>query len=268
MDGAKLEAAELAYLLVTVRARGLVGVEDPRLFPESQVDKDSTFATGLKLLKEHQWLKPGPNGSLRMDDALLYLVAVASEPEFVIFTIRERKGNERQLVLHYLAGPAVVELAAAPDGSYRLGVIADRPALAKRIAEMLAIDPASQPANVEFTIGGPIIGAVKGLVAEGKGEQAAATLKSFGVNGSNGDAMIKALQAPDSNGQFVVTHLINRQVEDGRRASIFGKEGRAWMMNRVDAESTAVRVQTVGPDTLTMMVEDFIRYLTLAAKAA
>ena len=88
------------------------------------------------------------------------------------------------------------------------------------------------------------------------------------MNGSNGDAMIKALQAPDTNGQFVVTHLINGQVEDGRRASIFGKEGRAWMMNRVDAESTAVRVQTVGPDTLTMMVEDFIRYLTLAAKAA
>jgi hypothetical protein len=40
------------------------------------------------------------------------------------------------------------------------------------------------------------------------------------------------------------------------------------MMNRVDAESTAEPVQTGGPDTLTMMVEDFIRYLTLAAKAA
>ena len=90
MDGAKLEAAELAYLLVTVRARGLVGVEDPRLFPESQIDKDSTFATGLKLLKEHQWLKPGPNGSLRMDDALLYLVAVAAEPEIGRASCRER----------------------------------------------------------------------------------------------------------------------------------------------------------------------------------
>jgi hypothetical protein len=267
MDGAKLEAAELAYLLVTVRAPGLVGVEDPRLFPESQTEKDATYAAGLKLLKEHGRLKPGPNGSLRMDDALLYLVAVAAEPEFVIFTIRERAGGERQLVLHYLAGPAIVELAATPDGAFHLGMIADRPALARRIAEMLAINPATQPANVEFTIGGPIIGAVKGLVAEGKGEQAAATLKSFGVNGSNGDAMIRALQAPDTNGQFVITHLINGQVEDGRRASIFGKEGRAWMMNRVDSESTAVRVQAVGPETLTAVVEDFIRYLAQAAKA-
>ncbi len=268
MDGITLDAAELAYLLVTVRARALVGVEDARLFPATSADKDATYARGLKLLKEHGRLKPSANGSLRMDDVLLYLVAVAAEPEFVIFTIRDLAGSGRQLVLHYLGGPAVVELAATEDGHFRIGAIADRAALAPRIAAMLAINPATQPAAVEFTIGGPIIGAVRSLVAEGKSEQAAATLKSFGVNGSNGEAMLKAMQAPDTRGQFVVTHLINGQIEDGRRASVFGKEGRAWMMNRVDLESTAVRVQTIGPDTLTSVVEEFIRFLTQPPKPA
>lgn len=268
MDGVVLEATELAYLLATVRARSLVGVDDPRLFPESQADRDSVYAAGLKALKEHAWLKPGSGGSLRLDDALLYLVSVAAEPDFVIFTIRESKGGGQKLVLHYLAGTAVVELSATPENTFRLGVIADRATLARRIAEMLAIDTATQPVDVEFTIGGPIIGAVKGLIAEGKGEQASATLKSFGVNGTNGDAMVHAMLAPDTKGQFVVTHLINGQVEDGRRASLFGREGRAWMMNRVDAESTAVRVQTVGPNTLTAMVEDFIQFLTAADSPA
>lgn len=262
MDGVTLEAEELAYLMVTVGANSLTGVEDPRLFPAAQAERDATYVAGLRLLKQNGHLKPGPTGSLRMDDTLLYLVSVAAEPEFVIFTFRDIANGKRQLVLHYLAGPAVVELSGTPEGKFRIGAIADRAALAQRIAAMLSIEPASQPASVEFTIGGPIMGAVRGLATEGKTEQAAATLKSFGINAVNGEAMVSALHDPDTHGHVVVTHLVNGQIQDGRRASVFGKQGRAWMMNRVDAESTAVRVQAIGPNTLLSSVEDFIRFLT------
>lgn len=266
MDGVTLEAEELAYLMVTLSAKSLTGVEDARLCPATQAERETTYAAGLRLLKQNGHLKPGPGGSLRMDDALLYLVSVAAEPEFVIFTFRDMASGERQLVLHYLAGPAVVELSGTPNGKFRIGAIPDRAALAQRIADMLSIQPAAQPASVEFTIGGPIMGAVRGLATEGKTEQAAATLKSFGINVVNGEAMVNALHEPDTHGHVVITHLVNGQIQDGRRASVFGKHGRAWMMNRVDAETTAVRVQAIGPNTLLASVEDFIRLLTKGGK--
>ena len=267
MDGITLDVAELAYLLAVVDARSLAGVDDPRLFPATPDEQDAIFSAGLKALKEHGHLKPAERGSMRLDDGLIYLVSVLAQPEHVILTLRDRDGA-RQVVFHYLAGPAVIELSAQSNEHYRVGMLPDLAAMTTRIAEMLSVSPAKQPEPATFTIGGPLFGAIKGLIAEGKADQAASTLKSFGVNGLNGDALLEALRAPDTSGNVIVAKVVNGQIEDGRRASVLGRAGRAWLVNRVDAETTAVRVQAIAPGILTEVMDEFFSALQAPGKTA
>jgi len=88
MNGIKLEAEELAYLLATVDAPGLIGVDDPKLVPSTAKSRDTTFSKGRKQLEAHGWVQEisGKPGEYDLNAGLFHTVAVMAAPEMVVAT--------------------------------------------------------------------------------------------------------------------------------------------------------------------------------------
>lgn len=264
MSGIVLEKTEFAYLLATLHATSIVGIDDPDIFPADTGTRDSTFATGLQSLREHGWLKPIPQqpGQFSLDDTLLLMTAVIADPQYVIFTVRHSSGDNQQILLHYLAEPDIVELSVTPEGQYRLGVVPDRLAMLRRIQEMLGLPDKSSVAPVQFTIEEQAFLTVQDLAEHGQRDQAAALLKERGINGSNGDSLLSALQAVDSGNLVVVVRPRSGEIVAGRKATVYRLKDLAWLTRRVDAETNTLKVETVQIDTLPNVLSSYIQFLT------
>jgi hypothetical protein len=264
MNGIELDTVELAYLLATVDATGAFGLEEARLFPTEVSAREATFSAGLEALKAHGWMKPISQypGEFDLDSALLYLISIIAEPEFVIATTRQAPGGERQLALHYLAEPSIVELSATTDQRYRLGLVNDRAALSARIQQMLAVSNFAAPFT--FTLEESVFTTLRGVIAQDQPEQATMLLKQAGVNGAHGESFIAALQA-SAEGQVVVVRPGRGDEAAGRRAWVFVQPGAAWLVRRTNAETTLLQVETLQADTLPRLLEGFIKFLAVPA---
>ena len=263
MSGIVLEKTEFAYLLATLHATSIVGIDDVELFPADKEARDSTYVAGLKSLQEHGWLKPIPQqpGQQNLDDTLLLMTAVIADPQYVIFTVRHSSGDNQQILLHYLAEPDIVELSATPEGKYRLGVVPDRLAMLRRIQEMLGLPETSGAASVQFTIEEQAFLTVQDLAEHGQRDQAAALLKERGINGNNGDSLLTALQSADSGNLVVVVRPRSGEIVAGRKATVFRQKDLTWLTRRVDAESNTLKVETVQADTLPNVLSSYIQFL-------
>ncbi len=261
MEGVVLEKEEFAYLLATLHAASLIGVEDPELFPAPEA-QDAVFQAGLKQLKEHGWLTPiGDSSQFNLNDGLLLMAAVVADPRFIVFTVREAPGRPQQLFLHYLAEPDIVELSTPDEKHYRLLSISDRPAMIQRILEMLGLPEIKAAPAAQFTVEEPVFLTVQDLVEHDQRDRAAALLKEQGVNGAFGDSLLSALQAADSGSLVVVVRPRGGEIVAGRKVTVFRQPDIAWLTRRVDTESNALKIETVQADTLPAILNQYFDFL-------
>src|SRR3990170_2566080 len=145
MEGLELSVQELAYLLTLVRASGLPGVTDPRLFPETPTTQKNTYSKGRELLEAHGGVTEVADhkGEYEVNSWLFGMVATLADPEVVVVTFREDQKGRRQVVLHYLGGEQIVELFAASKTSYRMGLVLGIEMLQGRLAQMLEVSDAA-----------------------------------------------------------------------------------------------------------------------------
>ncbi|MEK7312306.1 MAG: hypothetical protein AAB382_10055 [Chloroflexota bacterium] len=262
MSGIELEKAEFAYLLATLHATSVVGVDDPALFPTEREARDGAYGAGFDRLQEHGWLKPAEQpGQLILDDLLLLMTAVVVDPAYVVFTARNSGGGNQQLLLHYLAGPEIVELSTTPDQKYRIGLVPDRAAMLQRIQEMLGLPGRAEAPRFQFNIEEQAFQAIQNLVGEGKRKQAAALLREQGVNGTKGESLLAALSATDSGGMIAVARASGGEIAAGRKVTVFRQADAVWLMQRIDATTTTLSLETVQPDTLSTVLGSYFEFL-------
>jgi hypothetical protein len=198
-----------------------------------------------------------------LNDLLLYAVAVVADPHFVIFTLQNKPGGGAQLFLHYLAGTDIVELSRTAEGRYALLLIPDRAALLDRIRQLIALDTlATATPPVRFTIAEQDFETIQDLAEKGQLAEAAAMLKHFGINGLNGESLLTALETTATNSLIVVVRPRNGQVTAGRKASLFRAAQVAWLAKRVDATTHDFSVETVQADTLPLVLDSYLEFLS------
>lgn len=260
MSGIVLETNELAYLLATVHAQSVIGVDNPALFPATPAEQDATYGAGLAQLKAHGWLKPLENNQFHLSDTLLLMVATLADPQLAVITVRNLPGGGAQVVSHYLAGDDIIELAQTGPEAYTLGKVTDRPALLARLTEWLALKDQATP-TAQFAIPTAQFDQLRALAEGGQHEQATGLLKNIGLNGHSTD-LVQALAAAQNSAQVVVVRARAGQVEMGRRAWVFRSPTGAWLAQRADAAAETWHIATVEPKSFADAVE---KYLTTLA---
>ena len=264
MDVAELDEVEFAYLLATLHSRGLIGVDSPDLFPSGKKASDEVYGAGFEHLQAHGWLKPLPQvGQYDLNAELVELAAVVADPEFVIFTLALQPSGYQRRFLHYLAGDSVVELSSTL-GTYRLLALPSQEVLFQRVADMLGVfgAPAADGAPAPFIIEEQPFAQVRSLAQSGAIEQAAAQLAAYGATGPAGAALAGALAKPDGGSMVVVLRASDgNTVSAGRKASLYGQQDWVWLVQRLDATTTRLQVQVVEPETLAIILREYLDFL-------
>ncbi len=269
MEVAELEEAEFAYVLATLHAPGLIGVDSPRLFPTAAADRDAVFGAGFRQLQAHGWMKPlAQPGQYDLNAELIELAAVVAEPQFVVFTMTPQPGGYQRLFLHYVAGDDIVELSSTL-GCYRLLALPSYDVLFERVSDMLGVfgaAPPGLPAPEPLIIDEPFFAEARTSAQSGALEQAAAQLTAHGATRAAGEALAAALAAtPDGSGQVVVMGAGGgTNVTAGRKATLYGKQDWVWLVQRLEAASTRLQVQVVQPDTLAAVLHQYFDFLKKA----
>ncbi|HLF80539.1 MAG TPA: hypothetical protein VI410_02130 [Anaerolineales bacterium] len=261
MEGLELSVQELAYLLTLVRASGLPGVTDPRLFPETPTTQKNTYSKGRELLEAHGWVTEVADhkGEYEVNSWLFGMVATLADPEVVVVTFREDQKGRRQVVLHYLGGEQIVELFAASKTSYRMGLVLGIEMLQGRLAQMLEVSDAAHRGL--FTLEEATFKKVRSLSEGGQPDKAGKLLSNSGLNGAAGASLLQALSAP-ARGQLVVARQEGGQIVAGRRTQVYGGSDTAWMALRTTAGSSEVQVSACDASGLGVLVDAWVEQMT------
>jgi len=261
MEGVELSMPELAYLLNLVHARGLPGVDDPRLFPETPAEQNKTHAKGREQLEAHAWITPVPdhNAEYEVNSFLFEMVAALAEPRTIILTVKEGSKGRHQAVLHYLAGQLIVELFSPSRSTYRLGLVAGPEGMHERIAKMLGLTEAEDRGR--WILEEAVFEKVRSLSRNRQPAKAAKLIRAAGMDGPAGDALLQALSAP-GRGQVVVARPEEGSIVAGRRVEVYGEGDGAWMVMRTSPEGKEVQVSACDASDLGALVDAWIEQMS------
>ena len=138
MMQAKLTPPEFAYLLQTLEAQKVVGVNNAELFPTDPAVRDELLNRGLLQLQADGWFVSA-DGKISANSRLMVLVAVIANPEIVLTATHLAESNTRQIVTYYLAAEYVVEQFQTDDGDYVLTQLPAKAALVERLAGLFSL---------------------------------------------------------------------------------------------------------------------------------
>ena len=145
---AKLEPAELAYILHTLEAKAVVGVDNAGLFPDETVARDALLKRGFTQLQEHGWFV-ADNGQISANPRLMLMVAVMANPAYVL-TATHFSAESQQTITGYLADELVVEQFLTPDGSYQLAQLESATVLMEHFTAAFSLSAGDVPAWPSF----------------------------------------------------------------------------------------------------------------------
>lgn len=249
ISGVDLTASELSYLLATLTAPTIVGIDATALFPDKQSSRETLFRKGREKLEANGWMKPIPDhpDEYELDPVLFELVSIIAAPSFVIATQRISAKRERQDVLHYLTDESIVELSSSEEGTYRIGFVSDSGALYERIAAMLEVAVKAPSKHLELD--GEVFEHIQSLALKGKLEQARASLESAGVTEKMADSVLNAVCDP-AQGQIVLIRTQSGEIEAGRRVHVYGEGKQAWIVKQSSPDSADVEM--ISSDTASL----------------
>jgi hypothetical protein len=239
MSGAELGTPEFAYLLAAVQAEDVLGIDTRELFPKAVKTRDKLYAQGRSDLETNGWLKPiesATGGEYDLNAELFHLVAAIASPNFVLASLREHPSEASGFTLHYLTEDGIAELAPVAGGRFRLGVVPDRKALGRHMAELLGLKN-TKPA-VQGSLPSAAFKKVVAAAKKGQTEKAEELLSEAGVDGKQAASLLGAAGEPAS-GQIVMLPG-NGRPEDGRRAAVLGQDKAAWLVFEDESDSSSI----------------------------
>ena len=261
MDGAELDRTELAYLLAVVEASGVVGIDDPELFPVESSERDATYGKGRKKLESNDWLKLAPDHTdeYELNGILLEMVAIIAAPEHVVATLNNGGGKARQTVMHYLANGSIVELSAPNERSYNIGAVADHKALQVRVAEMLGVT--GKRKAVRFSLEEQALNDIGALSKKGEPERAEAMLATTPLTGPAKKSFVAAMSEP-KRGQIVIMRAEAGEIAAGRRSTVYGEAATAWLVSRTSSDSTEMEVRNCDVSSIGKLISERLEELS------
>lgn len=258
MSNVVLSPEELAYLLAVVHAPFLVGVTDKRLFPRDAKARKSVYGKGRQILEANGWLKPLAEdpGEYEFDAGLMEMVACVADPEFVIGVLRRGTDGKYVGILDYLASGLIVEITLDVHGGYRLGTVPDRAELFRRIGLILRLT--TPDVWAQFDLDEPLLKELVSLSQSGEVERAKQLLISRQVARYAAESFVKALADP--TGGMVVSLRPGRAGvgEAGRRATVYGGFGSAWIVQKRDKESAELEATSCDARRLELLVTSWL----------
>jgi hypothetical protein len=162
-----------------------------------------------------------------------------------VASVYNENGDDRQMVLHYLVEDSIVELSAPGKDIFNIGVVADSKELQTRIAELLQITAklkaTAKPKGGRAMLDGEAFQDLKAFSQKGQTDRAEALLESTKLSKTNKTSLLAAMGNPE-RGQIVVMRPGESGIEAGRRSSVFGNDGSAWLVRRLTSESQEVEI--------------------------
>ncbi|MCB9420411.1 MAG: hypothetical protein H6667_11445 [Ardenticatenaceae bacterium] len=252
-----LEPAELSYLLQTIRARSVVGVNHAELFPADEVENEALLKLGRDRLIFHGWLKPVPeSGKINFDPSICYLIAIMADPETAVITLRQERRGTYQLITHYLAGQVIVEQRRTSDGLYQLGFVSSLATAVSRIQSVIQLsDTAVNQAAPQILLDRQAFTRIKNLASEGQTETAVAELQKEGIESSLAVSLVAAIQMPTYQGMIVVMQRENGQIVAKRNMAVMQSQQASWLIRMDNLNDPQIALESFWPQL-------FIHYLT------
>jgi hypothetical protein len=252
-----LEPAELAYLLQTIRADSVVGVDNAELFPSDEAENEALLKLGRERLEFHGWLTPVAGSSkMNFDPSICYLIAIMADPDTAVVTLRQERRGTYQLIAHYLAGQVIVEQRRTSDGLYQLGFVSSLATAVSRIqaAVQLSETGANQAAPQIF-LNRQAFTRVKNLANDGQTETAVAELQKEGIETALAVSLVATIQLPTYQGMIIVMQRENGQIVAKRNMAVMQSRQASWLIRMDDPNDPKIALESIWPQL-------FIHYLT------
>ncbi|GJM42726.1 MAG: hypothetical protein DHS20C20_30080 [Ardenticatenaceae bacterium] len=253
-----LDPAEFSYLLQTMHANSVIGVDNATLFPTIEAENDALLKRGRNLLEKNGWLKPASEANkLTLDPSLSYLVAIIADPETVILTLRQEQEATQQLMTHYVANQLIVEQARTAAGDYQLGFVSDSATAASRILSSLELtnSPAGWDKEKIF-LADDVFKKVKNLAAAGELETAVGKLEKEGVAPPLALAFATSLQQPTTQGVVITLQRENEQFVMKQNLIAIQSQSAGWLIQKGHETGGQLGLEPLLPQ---LFVERLIR---------
>jgi hypothetical protein len=259
-----LEEDELYYLLATVAAKRVWGLDNTRLFPQMALapdadpiivaSREARLANGLALLKAHGWILPAAHDTWDINGGLVQMVATIADPEIVLTTTYFLAPTTKALLAYYLAHPLIVEVAQLEDATYRVASLPSLPFLLTRMGQTLDL-----PAN------GVIVNAQPLFVAPDVFRDAAKHRHGAGVKGRVGadeaTALAQLLADAHLRAEIGLARTTGDELLTQITLTLFAAKGMIWMAH--ETEVNLIRLEpltmTVFSDTITSAVQQLLQ---------
>ena len=239
MTGITLSTPQFAYLLATVSAENVLGIKAPELFPKGDKAQKKVYQQGLDELIADDWIEEDKEeeGTFHFDSALLEMVAIIGAPEQFVAIINH-EGETKNLLLNYLVGDQIVQLAAINDDEFSLGFVPAAQEIAQRLSELTSVGDAAT--GEEFSLPTKLFGQMQ-RASKSFSKKVGESLAAEGIN----DDSIDQLETAFTGGQrseIVMASLEGGEVSHGRRAWIYGAGENAWLFHLEAAGAKEVSV--------------------------
>lgn len=141
---AKLQPAEFAYLLHSLGAKQVVGVDNAQLFPADDSTRDELLRRGLKQLLAHGWFV-ADGDQVSSNPGLMLLAAAIAAPNATLSATHFPRKDARQIITYYLTDGLIVEQFLTAGGDYQLAQLASPAALVLRLAKIFSLPEEAEP---------------------------------------------------------------------------------------------------------------------------
>lgn len=254
-----LEPPELSYLLQTMNARSVIGVNNSQLFPKDEAENEALLKQGLEQLVTHGWLTNDESGKVRFNETLVYLIAVMADPKIAIMTTLQKAEGFYRLITHYLAGPVIVEQMRTTANQYQLAAVPDIDTTVKRIQlAVRAMEENTAKVSVQISLNKQAFTQIKDLVKAGQTETAVAELQKHGIDKKIAESLVTTLQAPYFTGTVVIFQRKNDPMVVTQSLSVIQSEASSWLLRMDHVDHAPVIVETLQPQLFAQYLTEYL----------
>jgi hypothetical protein len=259
-----LEPAELSYLLQTIRAYSVVGVDNAELFPADEAENDVLLQRGRERLELHGWLTPVPDTSkMNFDPSICYLIAIMADPEMAVVTLRQEQRGTYQLITHYLAGRVIVEQRRTSDGLYQLGFVTNLATAVSRIQSAVQLsETGANQAAPQIFLNRQAFTRVKNLANEGQTETAVAELQKEGIEAALAVSLVATIQLPTYQGMVIVMQREGGQIVAKRNLAVMQSQQASWLIRMDNLDDRQITLESIWPQLFIHYLNGFLQNQT------
>jgi hypothetical protein len=250
---ALLKLSEFSYLLHTLSAKQVVGINNESVFPSDETAREVMLAQGFTDLQENGWLI-SQNGKYQTNAELMLLVAVLAAPENTIMLTRRVADETRQTVTYYQAQGIFVEQIYTSEKRYLLTRLDSLSEIVDRLSEAMSI-PVQQSSG-ETAVSLKVESFERAMKQAQSGDLSALTTLLTANNLSENQAKQTAAQISrlQAAGNIEMASFSEERLQSLNTIIILKNETDMWAILPGDEPET-IKLQTMALSSFSRMIQ-------------